>query len=57
MKISHYDYSDQNYHGYISIITVLVKCAGDQKVPTRKSLQVLYFFLNQQTTNKINLFA
>ncbi len=57
MNISHHDYSDQNYHGYISIITVLVKYAGDQKLPTRKSLQVLYFFLNQQTTNKINLFA
>ncbi len=29
MKISYHDYSDQNYH-VISIITVLLKCAGDE---------------------------
>ncbi len=57
MNISYHDYRDQNVN-FISIITVLFKCAEDvQKVPTHKSLQVLFFFLNQQTTNKMTLFA
>ncbi len=48
MKISYHDYSDQNDH-VISIITVLLKCAGDvQKVPTPS-----FIFKNQQTTNKL----
>ncbi len=49
MNISYHDYSDQNDH-VISIITVLLKCAGDvQKVPTHKSLhQVLYLKINKQ---------
>ncbi len=54
LTISH----DQNYHGYQYYHGInLLKCAGEvQKVQTRKSLQVLYF-KNQQTTNKITLFA
>ncbi len=49
MKISYNDYNEQSYH-VISIITVLLKCAGDvQEVPTHKPLhQVLDLKINKE---------
>ncbi len=51
----HHDFSDQNYH-VISIITVLLKCAGDVQKVTHKLLKVLYLKkINKQQTKLLCL--